>query len=151
MGTTNNQVQDFFHQQYGWPWSRSSGKAAASACKRVALSCPFSVLMRPMAVRRREHFIRVSLHQFHIGVSLDGGTPISHPMIIFSRKNQQLLGKPTIFWGKHPHCTCNLKMDGFQKGISYSRLPCLNFGVSGPFYFWRSATVEWDEIKIPLR
>ena len=41
--------------------------------------------------------------QFHLGVSLNGGTPISHPkMIILSRKNPMgLLGKPTILGNPH--------------------------------------------------
>ena len=38
----------------------------------------------------------------YVGVSLNGGTPISHPkMIIFSRKNPWLLGKPTILGNTH--------------------------------------------------
>ena len=37
-----------------------------------------------------------------MGVSLNGGTPISHPkMIIFSRKTPWLLGKPTILGNTH--------------------------------------------------
>ena len=37
-----------------------------------------------------------------MGVSLNGGTPISHPkMIIFSRNTPWLLGKPTILGNSH--------------------------------------------------
>ena len=37
-----------------------------------------------------------------MGVSLNGGTPISHPkMVIFGRKTPWLLGKPTILGTLH--------------------------------------------------
>ena len=37
-----------------------------------------------------------------MGVSLNGGTPNLHPkMLIFSRKTQGLLGKPTILGNPH--------------------------------------------------
>ena len=49
----------------------------------------------------------IEIHVFifsniYVGVSLNGGTPISHPkMIIFSRKNHGCWGKPIILGNHH--------------------------------------------------
>ena len=60
---------------------------------------------------------------FHIGVSLNGGTPISHPKMIifsrnppiFSRETPFLVGKPPIFSRKTPHIkTCHFSTTEVQ-------------------------------------
>ena len=111
-------------------WLTLKSKLRKGCRQRLQKSCPQLPFQRFDATDGRQ-----AEGAFHPGFP----PPVSHRcflkwwyphftpqlLIIFCRKKPTVVGEtPPFFWGKHPHCTCNLKMDGFQKvGISYARVP----------------------------
>ena len=76
--------------------------------------------------------VEFSRGQTNMGVSLNGGTPISHPkMIIFSRKTIGLLGKPTILGNPQKEISQETKnKKPPSKSQQSSKISCTNIGLT---------------------